>query len=536
MNSVRILALAAGTILCMVFMAACTAPGPSGAQISPAVTQPAGSATSPVCGAWSLGNADLRQIIGKFDVYAEKARQEWGVPGMAIAIVKGNDVLLSKGYGVKTAGSSDPVTTETVFQIASTSKALTSAMVAMEVDRGALKWDDRVIKYLPDFQMNDSWVTRELTITDTMAHRSGLPEYWGDDLMVLGYNDSYAIHALRYAEPVTSFRSQYAYQNVVYSIPTVIVEKTTGKSWQENLKSRIFTPLKMTGSSADYELFSSAKDVASPHMYRVTGNESLISETIPMNSPLRNMTYLQPGAGGINSNIHDMANWLMFQMGNGTFEGQRLISEENLNYVHSPKTPMKANMQDKMYYCQGWVYQESAYGPIIWHSGAVGGFHNYIGYSPKEKVGIVILTNNLQSNLADALFEQFFAMYFTSTTVDISGESLKAYRAQMAVASQPAPTPPVSPASSLPLSAYTGTYSNTTYGTAVVSGHNGNLTITVGQNEMKLPLSHWDGNTFLALSDFIKGLVMFEAGQDNKAKSVAVPLGRATLVFSRVPT
>lgn len=229
--------------------------------------------------------------------------------------------------------------------------------------------------YLPDFQMKDPWVTKEFTITDTMAHRSGLPPYWGDELMALGYNNSYAIHALRYAEPVSSFRSQYAYQNVVYSVPTVIVEKTTGKTWEVNLKERIFTPLGMNGSSADYESFKMAKDVAMPHLYNVTRNGSMVSELIPADSPLRNMTYLQPGAGGINSNINDMANWLRFQMGNGTFNGQRLISEANLNYVHSPKTPFGANMGGSQteFYCQGWVWSDTKYGPLISHSGQSAG-------------------------------------------------------------------------------------------------------------------------------------------------------------------
>ncbi len=327
------------------------------------------------CTTSSPSGTDTKHFITNFDAYAEKARQDWGVPGMTIAIVKGDEVFLAKGYGVKTAGGSDPVTPETVFQLASTSKAFTSTMVGMEVDRGALKWDDNVTKYLPDFQMKDPWVTKQFTITDTMALRSGLPLFWGDELMALGYNNSYAIHALRYAEPVSSFRSQYAYQNVVYLVPTVIIEKTTGKTWEINLKERIFTPLGMNGSSADYESFKMAKDVAMPHLYNVTGNGSMVSELIPADSPLRNMTYLQPGAGGINSNINDVANWLRFQMGNGTFNGQRLISEANLNYVHSPKTPFSANMGGSQteFYCQGWVWSDTKYSPLISHSGEVGG-------------------------------------------------------------------------------------------------------------------------------------------------------------------
>ena len=515
MNSYLSLALAAGMILCMVFAAGCSTPASSEPQQH-------GSA------------AELKQVVTEFDSYAEKARADWGVPGMAIAIVKGDEVVLVKGYGVKTAGTSDPVTAETVFQIASTSKAFTSTMVAMEVDRGALKWDDKVTTYLPDFRMKDPWVTQEFTITDTMAHRSGLPANWGDELMALGYNDSYAIHALRYAEPVSSFRSQYAYQNVVYSVPTVIVEKTTGKSWPENLQERIFTPLGMTGSSADYESYRTAGNVATPHMYKITTDGSMVSEPVPVDSPMRSMTYLQPGAGGINSNIHDMGSWLRFQMGNGTFDGQRLMSEANLNYVHSPKTPFSANMEDAVFYCQGWIWQDTKYGPVVWHNGAVGGYYNYIAYSPKEKIGIVILTNNVQSTLADALFYQFISMYFGNTGADFSGEMLKARIARNAAVVTGEPALPTGTHPALPLSAYAGTYTNTPYGTATVVEQDGNLTVTMGPAQQKLVLGQGNGNSFLIAGTPGQKQVTFETDRDNTVTSMTVPFGQVIPVFTRV--
>ena len=509
MRSLFISALAVIIIFGMVLAAGCTTSSPAG--------------------------TDMKQIVTNFDAYAEKARQDWGVPGMAIAIVKGDEVLLAKGYGVKIVGGGDPVTPETVFQLASTSKAFTSTMVGMEVDRGALKWHDKVTKYLPDFQMKDPWVTKEFTIADTMAHRSGLAPYWGDELMALGYNDSYAIHALRYAEPVSSFRSQYAYQNVVYSVPTVIVEKTTGKTWGVNLKERIFTPLAMNGSSADYESYKMAKDVASPHLYNVTGNGSMVSELIPADSSLRNMTYLQPGAGGINSNINDMANWLRFQMGNGTFNGQRLISEANLNYVHSPKTPFSANMEGSQteFYCQGWVWSDTKYGPLISHSGAVGGYQNYVGYSPKEKIGIVILTNNGQSSLSEALFFQFFSMYFGDTGADVSGQLLKGKLAENTTAITTEPALPEGIHAALPLSTYAGTYANTTYGTAIVSEQNGNLTVTIGPAQQQLLLVQGSGNTFLVAGTQGQTPATFDVDNNNNVKSLTLSFGSATPVFAR---
>ena len=206
--------------------AGCTTTPPPGGGISayPAYTvqQSPGSFT-PV---------ELNGTLATFDTYAETARQRWNVPGMAVAIVKDEKIVFAKGYGVKTAGGSDPVTTDSVFQIGSTTKAFTAALVAMEVDSGRMNWNDPVIRYVPDFQMKDPWVTKEFTLTDSLAQRSGLDEKWGQDLSTLGYNRSEMIHALRYAEPVTSFRSQYKYQNIPFMVAAAAVENTSGKSWE----------------------------------------------------------------------------------------------------------------------------------------------------------------------------------------------------------------------------------------------------------------------------------------------------------------
>jgi CubicO group peptidase (beta-lactamase class C family) len=281
----------------------------------------------------------LNDTIAQFDRHAQNAMLKWNVPGMAVAIVKDGEIIFARGYGVKTAGGSDPVTTDTVFQIGSTSKAFTAALAAMEVDSGRMNWTDPVIRYLPDFRMNDPWVTKEFTITDTLSQRSGLDEKWGTDLATLGYSRSEMIHALRYAEPISSFRSEYAYQNIPFMVTAAAVEKTSGKSWEENLEARIFTPLHMESASTSYEAFLSAPDHATLHMLGLLPDGTLGPVLIDPGWEFNNMTYTLGPAGGINADVKDMAAWAIFQLGDGTFEGKTAHQSGEYGLYAQPEDP-----------------------------------------------------------------------------------------------------------------------------------------------------------------------------------------------------
>ena len=480
-------------------------------------------------------DAELARVVENFDAYAENARKDWNVTGMSITIVKGDKVLLLKGYGAKSVGGGS-VTPNTVFSIGSTSKAFASTLVAMEVEKGAMEWDGKIKQYMPDFQMNDSWVTNEMTVTDALAHHSGLPDHWGDEIMYIGYNSSYMAHALRYAVPATSFRSKYEYQNTVYSLPSLIIEKITGKSWGENLKEQIFSPLGMESSSADYDSLMAAKDVATPYAYVRSADGSLSPEQVAWDSTIVHMAYWEPGAGGVNSNAADMSKWLIFQMGNGTYNGKQLLTAANLNYVHSPKTPLSNNMENPGFYTQGWVYQETKFGPMIGHSGAIGGYHTSVSFMPKENVGIVILTNNVESSLSDALSSQFLVMYFGNTSADLSAPMLKSFKVEKAAESTKTSPTPATPA--LQLSAYAGSYTNIAYGTAVVAMENGNLTATFGPAKIKLPLVPIGGNKFAhpgtPTDDMMFTSNPFEFGVENGAvKSLVLRLNAENVTFEQ---
>ncbi|HLM02680.1 MAG TPA: serine hydrolase domain-containing protein, partial [Pyrinomonadaceae bacterium] len=194
-----------------------------------------------------LVGSTLDAKLAEIDAYAQKVQADWNVPGFAIAIVKDDKLVFAKGYGVRQLGKPDKVDENTQFAIASNSKAFTTASLAILVDEGKLKWDDKVSQYLPEFQMSDPYVTRELTVRDLVTHRSGLDTFSGD---LLWYETTYSadeiLRRVRFLKPVSSFRSRYGYQNLMFTAAGRIVEKISGKSWSDFVRERILTPLGMT--------------------------------------------------------------------------------------------------------------------------------------------------------------------------------------------------------------------------------------------------------------------------------------------------
>src|ERR1039458_5502650 len=255
------------------------------------------------------------------DQVVERARQAFDVPGIAIAIVKDGNVVLSKGYGIRKTGSPEPVTPQSLFRIASNTKAFTTAALAMLVDEHKIRWDDPVIQRMPAFQLYDPYVTREMTIRDLLTHRSGLGLGAGD-LMIfppgaLGRDD--IVKRLRFIKPATSFRSAYAYDNLLYIVAGQLIPAVTGKSWDDFVKERIFTPLGMTNTFTDVAALRTGKDVATPHNTLSGKLEALPQEDMDTSA----------SAGAIITCVADLAKWMTVQLNGGTFgpEGKtRLFS------------------------------------------------------------------------------------------------------------------------------------------------------------------------------------------------------------------
>jgi CubicO group peptidase (beta-lactamase class C family) len=195
---------------------------------------------------------------------------------MAVAIVKGDELVYSRGFGSRVLNGTEPITPDTVFQLGSASKAFTAAVVAKQVDAGRLDWNSRLIDYLPDFRLYDPWVTREFTVTDALSHRSGLPANAGNFLITLGFDGNYAMHAIRNIQPAYSFRSASGYSNILPLWAARLVENVTGKSWEEDVETEIFDQLAMNNSSIGLEAYQSAKNVAAGHWVSWSSNGSRV--------------------------------------------------------------------------------------------------------------------------------------------------------------------------------------------------------------------------------------------------------------------
>ena len=442
----------------------------------------------------------LAAILKDFEAYAEKSMPEWQTPGMAVAIVKENNVIYTKPFGVKTLGREDPVTTGTIFQIGSTSKAFTAALVSILADEGKITWDDPVISHLPDFVMYDPWVTRQFMVMDLMAQHSGLPPYSADSLVLFGFNRPYIRHAIRFIEPVSSFRSEFAYQNNLFLVAAQLIEKCTGSTWEDNINERIFEPLAMSHSSTDSVSFREAPDVTTLH-------HKLWDKIIPLppDWPYLHWTYTYGPAGGINSNITDMANWLKLQVNNGVFDNTCLISSENMQFMHLPKTIINISSGPRQYYCLAWMYRENNPFPIIWHNGGTTGCKTMIALAPEAKIGIVVLSNLIETKLPEALAYRFFDMYFGNPARDWSSEMLAKDKELAEKQQSEIPLQPQPPFPPMPLAKYTGDYHNDVYGKITITENSDGLVLVVGPKKSTMSLKPWNRDTFSVYCPFYDG-------------------------------
>ncbi len=253
------------------------------------------------------------------DSFVQRVMQAFDVPGVSLAIVKGNQVVLARGYGVRKLGDPTPVDGKTLFGIASNTKVFTAAALGLLVEQGKLQWDAPVINYLPWFQMWDPYVTRELTIRDLLVHRSGLGLGAGDLLWwpASTYDRKEIARRLRYIKPATSFRSAYAYDNVLYLVAGEVIETLSGQSWEDFVSTRILAKVGMTSSNVRHSAATAGGNVAAPHA-PVDGNVRPIQ---PFDSDNTNP------AGGINACAEDMAKWMKVLLSEGQLaDGSRLFS------------------------------------------------------------------------------------------------------------------------------------------------------------------------------------------------------------------
>lgn len=425
----------------------------------------------------------------------------WQIPGMAIAIVKNDRVVYVAGYGVKDLATNAPVTVDTLFQIASTSKAFTSTAIAMLADEKKLSFDDPVRQHLEYFHLSDACADSQVTLRDIMSHRTGLSrhdELW-DNTPLTREQVIRAMGGVSLAKP---FRTTYQYQNIMFITAGEVVASASGTSWDDFVRTRIFKPLAMTHtvtSDADWN----ANDHASGYRYdwkkdRVTPQTPNDTTTI--------------GAGGaIKSSARDLANWVRFQLADGMFDGKQLVSAEMLNETKAPHTPIRvenatrdANPETNVLsYALGWNVQDYRGELLVSHSGALNGFRTHVDLLPRRGAGFVVLSNlgrgyaliALRNTLADMLtgkpLRDWNAYYLMiDRKLDEKDEKDKAdHKATRKPDTHP----------SHELAAYAGTYTNPAYGDVKISLVKDALVLQ--WNRLTVPLTHFHYDVFNAASE-----------------------------------
>lgn len=321
-----------------------------------------------------------------FPEFVTKTMKEWKVPGLAISIVKDGKVIFAEGFGFRDVKKGLKVTPRTLFAIGSCTKAFTAVAMGILVDEGKLNWDRPVKEYLPTFKLKDSFATEGMTPRDLVCHRSGLPRH---DAM--WYNSSATrkelFDRLQYLKPSRDFRTTYQYQNLMFMTAGYMVGKIAGTSWEEFVKDRILDPLGMKDGNFSVEDSKKAPDFALPYMEK---DERIIE------IPFRNIDTIGP-AGSINSNVTDMAQWILLNLKKGKHGEKRIISEASLKEIHSPQiVASKSFKYDESFYStygMGWGISAYRGHLVLSHGGGIDGFTAQVSFMPRDSIGMVILTN-----------------------------------------------------------------------------------------------------------------------------------------------
>lgn len=322
----------------------------------------------------------------------EQYRNDWDVPGVAVAIIQNDEIVYSKGFGELEKGKSQVPDGQSVFAVASISKAFTAAALAMMVDEGKLSWNDKVVTWLPWFKLYDPWVTQQMTVEDLLTHRSGLATFSGDLLWHAStHSMEEVVKRAQHLEPVFEFRDGYGYQNIMYVAAGLILEKVSGMSWQEFVQQRILNPLGMERTFTSVNALSGVQNVAQPHSGQPGDN-------VPI--PYINWDNMAP-AGALLSTTEDLCKWMSLQMNRGVYQGDTLFSEDRWREmwtVHNPQAV--SSFAEKNYpgytfsgYGLGWVINTYRDKKIVSHSGGYDGMISKLTMIPDLNAGFVVLTN-----------------------------------------------------------------------------------------------------------------------------------------------
>ena len=329
--------------------------------------------------------SDLASRLARIEREVEEKRKELGVPGVALAIVKDDEVILQKGFGLRDVERNLPVTADTLFAIGSSTKSFTAMAAVISQDHGKLSLDDSPKKYLPSFKLQDPEADTMITVRDLLLHRSGLnisDFVWFPG--VLNRGDLIKLAGL--AKPTAKLREKFQYQNIGYTAAGEVVARANGTTWERFIEERIFRPLGMTSSHASIRQMARARDHATGYS---------VEDKVATMVDLRDLSSLEglAPAGAINSNVKDMSQWVRLMLASGTFEGKRIVSERGFNDIVRKQMPVGGDLPFDASYGLGWLISDRNGHPLISHAGGVPGFNAMVEVVPDQRLGFVVLVN-----------------------------------------------------------------------------------------------------------------------------------------------
>ncbi|MGD9629431.1 MAG: serine hydrolase [Pyrinomonadaceae bacterium] len=472
----------------------------------------------------------IEEKVKEIDEYAKTVLATHGGPGFAVAVVKDDKVVLAKGYGSRELGKDQPVDENTLFAIASNSKAFTTGVLATLVDEKKIGWDDKVSQYLPEFQMYDPWVTSELTIRDLVTHRVGLDTFSGD---LLWYETTYSaddiLKRVRFLKPVSSFRTRFGYQNLMFIAAGKVIEKVTGKPWCTVVRERILTPLGMSRTTCGFG--SLGENAALPH------NESGGGKLRPLPHGNVNGGY---GAVALNSSVADLSKWVRTQLAKGKFEGKQIFSEARSWQMHQPylaqqisENASRANPTRHFSGVgMGWFVYDYYGRKIVNHSGGLDGMLSYTVLIPEENAGFVVLSNSEGPGFA-IMMNKIRDLLVNAPKRDYNAEALEqAKRGKEAAAAETKRIDATRVSNTRPtlaLAQYAGTYSDEMYGDITIADEGGKLVMRfLPAPNFVADLEHWHYDTWVikwrpsVSYNFPRGFVTFTIDKNGKPDELKI--------------
>ena len=442
-------------------------------------------------------NILLSQNAAKLEYLEEqilRAVDTFNVPGLAVGIIKNGEVVFAKGFGVKSTENATPVDTETLFGVASLSKAFTAAAIGILVDEGKVDWNDRVVDHLPWFKLYDPYITREVRIADLLSHRVGLATFDGD---LLWYGSSYTrdeiVRRISALPIKNSFRSKYGYQNIMFIVAGEVIEEITGQSWEEFVQTRIFDPLDMNRSTLTNKGFSDSQNIAHPHL------KGKVQKFIDYDN--------SGPAASINSSVDDMLKWARFWLSKGRVDTNQILTERSYYTITKSYTSMNVRSGENMggtHFSStglGWFLKDYAGRKIISHGGGLPGFLSKIAIVPEDSLGLIVLQNDIQPVFRDVermildLFLKDKKVDYISRSLDRKKiyESRSSKRKQEREESRVEDTRP-----SYSLDKYIGIYEDKMYGKAEISIDDGKMNISLLPTKklFSSEMVHWHFDTF----------------------------------------